>query len=232
MTRQDPKNSMAPTLFSRRQILASAAAGGAVAALPIGAFAAGLPDLARPGRVPHAVMIFDTRYAPAVEFGRAARRVCGLAAARCHDFEGDLGRFWSALGDQLRGGDTPLLGMTQDSDFVLLRHLARDAGLVPVFQARHRPGRAGGQSHEISGPADAVRALAASLAPSLAPSSGGEESWPHAAAEAIRAIASGETGPAPSVRREIAGAPGNTAYRSRVHLVSWLFQPAAKTMNS
>ncbi len=98
-------------------------------------------------------MVFDERFAPAVQFGRAAERA-GVAA---HPIRGDMTSFWyHELDARWKASPVAIAGMTAHGPMFCFEILARDHGLRLVYQAEHACA-AGEVRHTISGPMPLLR---------------------------------------------------------------------------
>jgi hypothetical protein len=200
-------------MTSRREFLQI---GIAASALPLAAQAAraagldGLGDAASAGMpsLPLYKVVYDTRFAASVAFGRRAASL----GASVHAFQGDMTRLWF---DDIyhRWNESPvaIAGLTAQGPLFCFERLAWDQGLRVVFRAEH-----GATEHVLSGPesllGDARDALASA-------------DW---AAEMATVVTR-----CPSGRAEIRTAAVGCARESGLSptdepLYSWVIAPAAR----
>jgi hypothetical protein len=156
-------------MTSRREFLQIGIAASAWPLATHAALAAGLDGLR--GSVlgtpslPLYKVVYDTRFAASVAFGR---RAASLGAA-VHAIDGDMTRLWfDDIYHRWKESPVAIAGLTAQGPLFCFERLAWDQGLRVVFRAEHGP-----TGHVLSGPAslldDARSALAnADWAPQMA----------------------------------------------------------------
>ena len=104
----------------------------------LGGFAGAMPS------VPLYKVIYDTRFASSVAFGRRAASL----GASVHAIEGDMTRLWfDDIYHRWKQSPVAIAGLTAQGPLFCFERLAWDQGLRVVFRAEHRP-----TEHVLSGP--------------------------------------------------------------------------------
>lgn len=99
--------------------------------------------------VPLYTLIYDTRFADSIAFGRRGEQLGFPTAA----ITGDMTRLWyDDLYHRWKRGPAAIAGLTAHGALFCFDELAREQGMRVVFRAAHRPSQAG-TAHEFSGPA-------------------------------------------------------------------------------
>ena len=113
-----------------------------------------LAPAAKPARLPLYKAIYDTAYAPAVDFAGRMRRQ-GVAV---HAIEQDITSVWfNDLELQWRRSPAAIAGLTAPEALFCLEHLAWNHRMRVVFRVTHQRGADGVIEHHIRAPQDVLR---------------------------------------------------------------------------
>ena len=199
-------------MTSRREFLQIGIAASALPLATQAARAAGLEGLGGAGTdmpsLPVYKVVYDTRFAASVAFGR---RAANLGAA-VHAIQGDMTRLWfDDIYHRWKESPVAIAGLTAQGPLFCFERLAWDQGLRVVFRAEHRA-----TEHVLSGPEGLLVEARSALATA---------DWPAEMATVITRC--------PSGRAEIGSAAVGCASGSVLSpvdepLYSWVIAPAAR----
>jgi hypothetical protein len=203
-------------MTSRREFLQIGIAASAWPIASQAARAAGIDDVAAPRRtesVPLYKVVYDTRYAESVAFGRRA----AVLGAVVHAIDGDMTRLWfDDVYHRWKQAPIAIAGLTAHGPLFCFERLAWDQGLRVVFRAEHGDTASGVPNHVVSGPlsmhADARAALA-------------RGDWPAAMADVVTRCPRGKA----EIGAFAVGAAGMDGTRATdTTLYSWVIAPIAR----
>jgi hypothetical protein len=169
----------------------------------LGGTAPGMPSL------PLYKVVYDTRFAASVAFGRRAASL----GAPVHAIDGDMTRLWfDDIYHRWKESPVAIAGLTAQGPLFCFERLAWDQGLRVVFRAEHGP-----TEHVLSGPesllADARVALSSA-------------DW---AADMATVVMRCPSGRAEIASAAVGCAPGSSLPTADGPLYSWVIAPAART---
>jgi hypothetical protein len=200
-------------MTSRREILQIGIAASAWPLATHAARAAGFDGLGgaatgSPPVVPLYKVIYDTRFAASVAFGRRATSL----GASVHAIQGDMTRLWfDDIYHRWRESPVAIAGLTAQGPLFCFERLAWDQGLRVVFRAEHGP-----TGHVLSGPENLLAEARSVLA---------SADW---AAEMATVVIRCPSGRAEIGSGEVGCARGSGLSAADEPLYSWVIAPAAR----